>query len=134
MVHGCDWGSSTRCDLSRIDLVNIASQWVKFGKLGSGFVEILLLSGVSTAVWESSLFVRADVSLDEASLLSICFGTCGDLSGFDLRRDPGGGSGEELSTALEVCWLLGSRCPARGGPGAREAESDCDRRWAVDSL
>lgn len=108
--------------------------WI-FGKPRSHIVGILLLSGVPTAAWESvSLFVRADVSLDkEASLLSTCFGTCGNLSGFDRARDLGAGSGEELSTARELCWLLGSCWPARGA-GARVLESDCDRRWAVESL
>jgi hypothetical protein len=84
-------------------MVNIAI-W-KFGKPGSGFVGTLLLSGVLTAPWDSkSLFVRAELSLDkDTSLFSNCFGACEDLSDFDLGRDVGGTSGEQLSTALAIC-------------------------------
>lgn len=44
----------------------------------------------------------------------------------------GTGSGELLSIAREACWLADSfRAERRGG--ARDAESDCVRRCAVES-
>lgn len=53
-------------------------------------------------------------------------GCCPDFDGCG-RAGPGLGSGEQLSTAREVCWL-GSRAPARDWiVGGREDESDCDR-------
>lgn len=73
--------------------------------------------------------MRADVSLEEASLISDHFGTFGDLSGLILGMGAGGGSGEQLSTARVLRWLVESWAPARGGTVCvREAESDCDRK------
>lgn len=42
----------------------------------------LLLSGLSPASCESSVFVRVEVSLEEASLRSKPFEPCGDFSDF----------------------------------------------------
>lgn len=84
------------------------------------------------------MWVRAEVSLDdEVSLESGFFdvGDCPDIVlevGFDGIFDMG--SGEQLSTARSSCGFVESLGPNGGTGGAREAESDCDRRWAVDSL
>lgn len=76
--------------------------------------------------------MRDDVSLED-TFFSKCFGACGDLSGLTRGTDVGGGSGEQLSTALATCWLA-SLEPVKGGACERDAESDCDRKWAVESV
>lgn len=95
----------------------------------------LLLSGLSPACCEStSLFVRAEVSLEETSLESDDFEACGDFSGLVSRTGTWVGSGEQLSTAREGSWLESMPLAREEAGGARDAESECDRRWAVDSL
>ena len=81
---------------------------------------------------------RAEASRDDVvSFESDFFGT-GDLSNVAFRAglvpSVGVGSGEQLSTALSLRWGGESLGPKGGIWGAREAESDWDRRWALDSL
>lgn len=95
----------------------------------------LLLSGLSPPSCASaSLLVRAEVSLEDASLESERFNACGDFSSLLCCPEAGAGSGEQLSTARELRWLGSLLFEMEDIGGARDAESDCDRKWAVDSL
>lgn len=92
------------------------------------------LAGLSpTACISNSLFASEGVSPKE----EISFGPGAfvllDLSAGALGIVVGTGSGELLSIAREPCWPVNSFGAERRG-GARDAESDCVRRCAVDSV
>jgi hypothetical protein len=95
--------------------------------------EVRPLAGLSPTAWASnSLFTSEEASPEDGSFDPGAFVLVG-LSTGALVTVVGAGSGELLSTAREVRWLVNSFAAERRG-GARDAESDCVRRCAVDSV
>jgi hypothetical protein len=96
--------------------------------------EVRPLAGLSPTAWASnSLFASEEASPEEGSSFDPGAFVLVALSAGVLVIVVGAGSGELLSTARELRWLVNSFGPERRG-GARDAESDCVRRCAVDSV